>query len=227
LNEDMSLSTSRPPYADDEDVALRVGSDLRLLYPADQVVASGTDGTFTVSDPWKLSSVSTSFIARGVTPGQVVQLLKPVSAFAAPGVAVVVDAIAASGLTLRRKGRPPGSGQPPAGPSGLTGVEFVISTFAPQLERASAEIERRLGLDPAIPGRTPTESRDLEALRDATVLLVLAQAYEALDRAGGGDEAISSKSSAIRREFDDSLGRLSSRWCGVGPGNRLGTRLSR
>ncbi len=70
----MSTATIPIPYATDEDIALRASADFSLLCPRDQKVAAGSDGAFSTSDPWTLTSASADFNALGVAAGQVVQL---------------------------------------------------------------------------------------------------------------------------------------------------------
>lgn len=224
----MSPSNQRTVYATDEDLAIRVGADFAMLCPADQVVAAGADGSFAPTDAWTLSSASVDFSAHGAQPGQMVLLRKPSSHFGPQGTLLAIQTVNPSGLTLRRKGLPAQTGQPPAPAGGLTGVDFLLATFAPQLQRASLELDRRFGIDPSIPGRTASDLRDVSPLRDAAVLFVLGQQYLLLSRSGQAPESASMKGRAFLQELDDLLPRIALGWSsGAGPVTRFSTRLVR
>ena len=175
------------PYATDEDVVLRASADFTVLTPRDQCLAAGTDGTFG-ADPWTLASASVDFAANGVAPGQVVRLTQPITLFKPPGDCLVVDSVVAATLTtpslvvLRRKGMAAGVGQPPAPGGNVQNVEFTVTTLTPQITQASADLNRRLGIDPRVPGRRPGDIRDPRELTEAVVLTVLYRQYTELSR---------------------------------------------
>lgn len=220
----MSTNNARTIYATDEDIAVRCGPDFATLCPADQVVAAATDGAFAAGDRWTLTSASTDFVARGAAAGQVAQLLKPTTQFRPQGTRFAVQSAAAGGLTLRRLGQVAGIGQQPSPAGGLTGVEFVIGTFGPQLERASIDLDRRFGIDPSVPGRSASNIRDLTPLRDAAVLSVLVQRYRLL---GEGSESFEGKADSLSKELDALLAGLSIAWDRGGSTGRFCTRLHR
>lgn len=224
-------------YANDEDVALRAPADFGVLCPKDQVVARGSDGLFLVSDPWTLRSPSVNFAEAGLAPGQMVRLAG-LPAFGPSGDFFAVASVGPGGLTLRRQGQRSGVGSPPSPPAGASGVEFVVRTLAPQIERACRDLNRRFGIDEAIGGRRPDDLLDRRDLADAAVLAVLAQQY--LDQARRFDKTpdepadpYGAKAKAARTEFDDLLGRLVVRWQGANDGRaltpttRFSTRISR
>ncbi len=157
-------------YATDEDIALRASTDFQLLCPRDQNLAWGTDGAFSVTDRWTLTSLTVDFLANGLVPGQIVRLTQPVSLFRPPGDCLVVAAVASFQVTLRRKGQLQGMGQPPAPPEGATQVEFVVTTLGPQIERASYDLNRRFGIEDLIGGRRTCDLFDQREVREATVL---------------------------------------------------------
>jgi hypothetical protein len=224
----MSQSNLRSSYATDEDIALAAGADFALLYPADQLIAAGAAGSFAPADRWTLSSPSTDFAARGARAGQVALLRTPSASFGAAGTFFAVQSAGTAGLTLRRKGLAAGAGEPAAPAAGLAGVGFLLATLAPQIERASADLDRRFGIDPAVPGRSAANLRDPSALRDATVLLVLSRLYLDLSRTGSGGEPAAEKGQALRRELDDLLARTALGWTnGQGPVSRFSTRIVR
>src|SRR5437762_9727881 len=120
-------------YATDEDIAIRASSDFLLLCPRDQKLASGTDGMFASSGRWTLTSPTVDLASCGIAAGNVVQLLGPSAYFKVPGETLVVATVATGALGLRRKGEAAGIGQPPGPPTGLSGVEFIVATLAPQI----------------------------------------------------------------------------------------------
>ncbi len=203
-----------PIYATDEDLALRASADFAILCPRDQTLAAGLDGFFDPSDRWSLRSGSVDFTSQGVLPGQVVQLLGPASAFRAPGEALVVVAANGPVVTLRRKGQPAGSGQPPSPASGLVGVEFLIGTLAPQIQGASIEVNARVGVSALIPGRTAADLFNPIELRDAVILTTLYRQYRDMSREANGAnlDVLAAKALAVRADLDDLLARTIIHW---------------
>ena len=226
----MSTATIPPPYATDEDIALRASADFTLLCPRDQKVASGSDGAFSASAPWTLTSASADFQALGVTAGQVVQVRA--TGQAAPEDFVVVGT-APGAVTLRRKGQPAGVGMPP-GTAGPSGVRFNILTLGPQIALASADINHRFGITNGLyPGHVAAELADPTELRDAVVLTVLYRQYLAVSREAAPSEEFAAKAQAVKADLDDLLARLALHWNRVSGGDidpittRFGTRMSR
>ncbi|WP_337174803.1 hypothetical protein [Paludisphaera sp.] len=197
-------------YAGDEDVAVHAPGDFAVLTPAWQKVAQGADGVFAPGPSWTLTSAGTDFGAAGARPGHVVQLRKPSSVFKGTGELFAVSGAAGGSLTIRRIGMAPGQGAPPAPPSGLSGVEFVIATLDPQVEEACFELNRRFAIDPHAPGRTPSDLRDVRELRRACVLSVLIRRYAAESRGAEGDFA--QKLRQAESELAETLARLEVRW---------------
>ncbi len=204
-------------YASDEDIALRASADFAALCPRDQALASGVDGAFAAADPWTLASASVDFAALGLTPGLVVRLGKPTSAFGPGGELFAVGAVATGRITLRRKGQAAGVGQPPSPPAGLTGVEFSIRTLGPQIALAGYDLDRRFGIDDSIAGSRSVDLYDPRQLREAVVLTVLARQYldQARQFASPSDapqDWYSAKARIIQAELDDVLDRLALKW---------------
>ena len=224
-------------YATDEEVAIRAPADFLALCPKDQTLTFGTDGVFLASDPWTLRSPSVNFAATGLLPGQVVRLSEQ-SEFGPDGEFFAVDVVGPGGLTVRRKGQCSGVGRPPSPASGLSGVEFVVRTLSPQIDRASYDLNLRFGIDEMIAGRRSSDLWDCRELVDATVLTVLTRQY--LDRSrrfsGNSDEPADwygVKARVTKAELDDLLDRLVLRWnsstdlAQTAPTTRFSTRLSR
>jgi hypothetical protein len=197
-------------YADDEDVAVHAPGDFAVLAPAWQKVAQGVDGVFSPGPSWTLTSAATDFEAAGARPGHVVQLRKPTSVFKGTGELFAVAGAAGGSLTIRRIGMAATLGSPPAPASGLSGVEFLIATLGPQIEEASFDLNRRFAIDPFIPGRTPSDLRDVRELRRACVLSVLIRRYAAESRGAEGDFA--QKFRQAESELAETLARLEIRW---------------
>jgi hypothetical protein len=204
------MTTPDIPYATDEDIAIYAPADFALLCPRDQALARGTDGSFDAADRWTLRSASVDFVADGLVPGHVVQLLAPAWALSAPGESLVVTLVSTGSIGLRRKGLAPRTGLPPGPASGLDGVEFFVSTFGPQLEVAAYELDRRYGVDASQPGRRRADLADPRELREATVLGVLHRRY--LDIGSGLDGTLSMKASLLRAELDRALARVALGW---------------
>ena len=222
-------------YATDEDIALRASADFTIICPKDQKLASGTDGAFLSGNPWTLTSASVDFQGNGLQSGNVVQLTQPISAYKPPGEAFIVVTVAPNAATLRRKGQTAGVGQPPAPADGLSQVEFLVTTFGPQLATASYDLNRRYGIDDLIAGRRPCDLFDPKEVCEATVLTFLYSQY--LDMSRGADErsdVFAAKSQSFRQELDDLLARTVVHWA-ASPGlidsseptTRFSTRISR
>jgi hypothetical protein len=164
-----SLSTI---YCTDEQIAIRAGGDFVLLCPKWQKIAFGGDGVFSAGSPWVLSSASAAFTAAGVSPGNVIWLSKPNSAFKGSGELFGIDSVTATTATLHRVGMASGTGLPP-GVAGVNGVEYTVLTLVPQIEDVSFWINRLWNIDPNVPGRQPTDATDLRDIRDFCVLTVI------------------------------------------------------
>jgi hypothetical protein len=217
-------------YATDEDIAIRAAADFPILCPKDQKLAYGTDGGFGPTDPWTLTSDSVNFSACGLIPGQVVQLTKPVSLFKPPGELLVIDSISTTtnGITLRRKGQASGVGQPPGGPSVTVGVEFLIATLGPQIERASYDLNRRYGIDALIAGRQPSALYDPQEVNDVTVLTVLQWQYLAMSReAGEYRDTLAAKAHQVKEELGELLARVVVHWNPAGPAGTMDSLTTR
>jgi hypothetical protein len=214
-------------YATDEDVALFAPSDFARLCPRDQVLAAGTDGLFSASDPWTMQSAVVDFTAAGLAPGHIVLLLGPIPPFSPSGEALVVASVASGAVELRRKGMPSGMGQPPGPVTGLGGVEFLVPTLTPQIASASESLNRRFGIGGNVPGRRPEDLAASGEFREATVLTVLHRRFA--DLAAEAGSVSGAKSEGSRIELERALSRLLARWtCGRGPmADRFGTRVSR
>lgn len=230
------MSTATILYATDEDIALRASADYALLWPKDQKFAAGSDGVFSASSPWTLTSATVDFQGQGVMPGQLVQLEKLGSSLRPGGEGFVVVGVSPGSATLRRKGQPIGVGQPPAPPTGLTGVEFSIVTFGPQIVLATDDLNRRFGITTgAYAGRSAGELADPSELRDAAVLTVLYRQYLDMSRElSAPTDTFATKAQIVKAELDDRLDRLALHWNRYltdpepgGPTTRFSTRMSR
>jgi hypothetical protein len=223
------MSATPISYATDEDLVLRASADFSLLCPRDQKLASGTDGLFDASDRWTLMSPSVDFAAQGLAAGQVVQLLGPTTTFKPPGEALVVAAVGPNRVLLRRKGQSAGVGHPPAPAGGIMNVEFLAATLAPQIARASYDLDRRYGIDDLIDGRRPGDLYDPREVREAVVLTVLMKQYRDMSREGGSparDDAFAAKARLVKQELDELLARVVVHWGAAPMGGPAATRFS-
>jgi len=223
-------------FCSDEDVALRAGADLPVLLPADQAYAAGNDGVFASGTRWLLASVSAAFSTQGVAAGMIASLSLPVRGQIVPDQTFIVDSVAVGGATLRRKGLASGAGQPPAPVGGATAVPFTVSTFAPQILRASYDLDQRLGLTSSSVLADPTQ------LTQACVLTVLWPLYEMAarretpeaktseDRDASHAQMLWAKSRSLKNELEELLGRLTIQLSTDPVGqtlNKFGMRVSR
>ncbi|WP_152053634.1 hypothetical protein [Tautonia marina] len=218
------MNTTYTNYASDEEVALLSPSDVGPLFPDDQRIASGVDGSFDPSDRWTLHCSSVTFTDSGLHPGHVVRLLAPVDRFPHPGALFGVAEVGEHFVKLRRLGMAPGLGEPVAPPEGLADVSFVIMTLDPQISQASREVDGLLGIrttTPSLPGL------DGISLRDAVVRLVLARRYAAIMR--DGDTAFAIRARLFEASFERLMTRLFISENLIHPDRipRLGTRLTR
>ncbi len=215
-------------YATDEDIALRAPADFTLLCPRDQKLAAGSDGVFDSTDRWMLRSATGGFLERGLAPGHVIQLLSPLPAFRSPGESFAIAEVTADAIRLRRKGQSPDIGLPPGPATGLTGVEFLVTTLGPQIELASYDLNRRLGIDDLGQGRDASDLYDPRELREVIVLTVLHRRYLDLSRdASDQRDAMAAKALRLKAELDDVLGRLAVHWRSSGAtANSTTTRFS-
>jgi hypothetical protein len=230
----MSLPTDpaelKATYCTDEDIAVLCSADFATLIPKDQVIAQGSDGVFASSDLWTISSASNAFLAQGVQVGHVVQLTGPSATFKGSGAKLAVSSVQANSVTLRRIGRQTGWGIAPCPAGGLTGVSFLVTTFGPQIESASYDINARYGIDPNFALVAPTQIYDLRALRQMTILTVVVKAYRTDTRAKEGDFA--RKLMGYQQELSDVLARGDLKWNTITgenpqPATRFNTRVSR
>lgn len=222
-------------YATDEDIALRASGDFTILCPKDQKLAAGGDGVFASPDLWTLTSSAVDFSAYGLTAGKIVQLTRPLTIYKPPGESLVIVSVAPNAVTLRRKGQESSVGQPPSPATGLSGVEFSITTLGPQIESASYDLNRRFGIDDLVAGRRISELYDAREVREATVLTVLYRQYLSMSReAGEQRDNFAAKAQAVKSELDDLLARVIIHWLPTNiPGGtelvttRFSTRLVR
>ncbi len=225
------MSSVQILYATDEDLAIRAPTDFGLLSPRDQKLASGIDGVFDPADRWTMRSLTVDFAAQGVTTGQVVQLIGPVNLFKPPGELLAVASVSPGAVTLRRKGQPAGMGQPPAPAAGLTGVEFLITTLGPQIERASYELDRRYGIDDLVAGHRAADLYDAREVREVVVLTVLQRQYLAMSRdVSSSQDTLAAKAGLLQAELDELLARVVVHWTvGGTPAatTRFQTRIAR
>jgi hypothetical protein len=229
------MNTLRTIYATDEDIALRAAADFTILCPKDQKLAAGSDGSFSATNPWTMTSSTVDFSAYGLTPGQLIQLVKPVMAYKPPGEAFVIVSFAPGAVTLRRKGQLSSVGQPPGPQAGLASIEFLITTLGPQIEAASYDLNRRYGIDDLVVGRQSSELYDPREVKDATVLTVLYRQYQSMSReAGEHRDNFAAKAQAFKDELDDVLARVVVHWLPVNLGGtkqsdtlRFSTRVAR
>lgn len=199
-------------YATDEDVALVAGDDFGALAARSLKLGEGDDGVFALNRPWQIDSSAVNFAAQGVAARHVLLLYEPAASFGriATGEAFAVQAVSGGSCYLRRLGEAPGVGQPAAPAEGLVGVRFACLTFRSQIDRASYLANRLCGIDPAEPGRGPTDVTDLRELRDWTVLTVLKWAYSSMPKAENSDFA--TKLGLVSIELNQVEARLRVRW---------------
>ena len=225
------MTTPLFPFVSDEDIAIRAPTDFVMLCPRDQVIAAGSDGSFTTLDPWTLRSSAVDFASIGLAPGHVVQLQSSGAASAATPRLFAVEQVTAQGVHLRRIGLASGNGQPPGVEMDVPTVAFRVATYGPQIESVGFDLMQRFGLDPGTEGRAPADLVDPRELREATVVSVLER--RCFDLAQEPDSPLARKARHYGNEFDSILSRIALHWRGASRGiappasARFGTRLSR
>ena len=210
-------------YCTDEDLARRAGADFTSLLLESQVLARGNDGVFDEADPWTLTSDGNDFGAQlpavGSTSGAAAAadalgyvgwLRKPASYFPAGGVLMAVAAVSGHAITLRRLGMAVNQGMAPAPAAGLSGVEFQVVTFYPQIEDASYGLNQLYTIDAMLPGRAPASMADIRPLRKACVAMVLLDRYG--DEARAGRDGNAEKVILYKQELSDLKAVLKLRW---------------
>lgn len=221
-------------YATDEDLARFVPHDFAVLQPRAQLVARGADGAFAAvaGGSWAMTSASVAFATRGVQAGMVAVLTKEPAAsrpanWPASGEIVAVDSVSGSTVTFRRIGMESAQGMPPGPAAGVTAVTFELRTFYPQLEDASYDLNRKLGIVPGLDGSSPTDLEDLRDLRRACCLMVICKALPSAmhDQGDRWDTKRKEYAEQLRTEMDS----LILRWKGNRGDStpRLGARITR
>jgi hypothetical protein len=179
---------ANPYYCTDEDIAIESSRDWSVLCPADQADFRVADGILDPALPWSMLSIAVNFALAGLTPGKIVTLTGPADPFQ-NGESFAFDHIDESNphiLYLRRKGKPSGAGMPPGNGAMIQGVAAECVTLAPQIYKASREIEDELGIQAAIESGRPAliSPRDVTNLADATACMVLHRQYLAIGQLG-------------------------------------------
>lgn len=214
-------------YCTDEDIAIRAESDYESICPDSQVMSQSRDGVFDAAQPWVLTSETEDFLAEGVHARQVIRLSQPSSAFRVSQY-LAVDGVAQHALSLRRLGKPPGSGLPP-GKGGVTAVWFTIQTFDPQIDNASFEANKWFNIDPAVSEQAPSKLYDPRDLEQFCVLHVLIRAYGIAAKSKDSSNDI--KYNQFMNEFEDLKQRVQVRWGAQGESARasrsFGARITR
>jgi hypothetical protein len=211
-------------YATDEDVVALAGDDFQVLAGRWHRYAGAADGVFAAGIPWVLTSASSDFVAQGVLPNMVIQLLKPVANFPGSGDLLAVETVTTDSLTLRRVGEAVGVGQPPAPAAGLAGVTFLITSLRRQLEDASYQLNEQFSIDPMLPSRTPGDIYDLRIMRRLVVYQVVLRRYMNANRTAKGDFA--DKVEAYSTAFESELATATLRWGPTGQSQPTSTRFS-
>jgi hypothetical protein len=193
-------------YCTDEDIAVRAMGDYPAIVPASQLLAHATDGVFLSGNRWWLTSATADLYGAGVHAGNVVWLTRPAAWFGPQGELFAVDAVGLGGVLLRRLGRKQFVGQPPAPAAGLTGVEFRVLTFDPQIETATFEINELYGIDPTVPELSAARLTNPRQLQQLCALWVLERAYGLQMKRREEDFAL--KHAQIEEELEDLRSRV-------------------
>ena len=198
----MSTGLSTSLYCSDEDLAIAAPGDFSQLIPVAQVIAKGADGIFAASSGggWTLTSATNNFTSQGVLSGNVLQIRGPQSSFPSTDILGIASS-SGTAVTLRRPGMPAGLGQPPGPAAGVTGVQFLVGTLYPQIERASYDLRKTFDLDDLVPGRQFTDMYDPRELQEACIALVLARQYRDMARHVGKMEDFYEKSKNHQADY--------------------------
>ena len=206
-------------YATDEDIAVRDPGNFAELVPADQMIATGTDGVIASGSHWTLTSATASFLAAGVARGHVVAIEPASSATPAH---YAIESATATTLTLRRIGtKLAAPGQPPATGTALV---YSVATFGPQIEDAAYDLNRRYGIDDNFAAHSAAYLYEARTFRQAVILTVLIRVYTSMARTKDGDW--SDKRGRATADLEDLLARLTVKWGSLGSGQPPTTRFS-
>lgn len=215
-------------YCSDENIALRAWGDYMAVCPPSQKLAAGSDGVILSADRWTLTSATVDFEAAGIVPGHVVWL-RVGNTFGSQGEIFAVNAVDGDAVTLRRLGQTASVGQPPAPAAGLTGVQFSVLTFGPQIDVASYDANHFFGIDPNSATKYPGRMYDQRELQSYVVLMVLKRAYGISLKQKAEDYAL--KLAEVSDELNDLTARLTIRWGSDGksepPTSIFSTRVRR
>lgn len=216
-------------YATDEDFVVLAGADFQVLANRWHRFAAGGDGVFGAGDPWTLTSASNDFVAQGLLPNMVVQLLKPTANFPGSGDLLAIETVAAHALGLRRVGEDAGVGLPPAPAAGLAQVQFLVTSLRRQLEDTSYLLNEQFSIDPNLPLRTPGDLYDVRVMRRLTVYHTALRLYANANRDQKGDFA--DKVGYYESAYEAELAGANLRWGPRGDTqpatSRFSTRVTR
>ncbi len=198
----MTISLSSALYCSDEDLCVAAPGDYGQLVPLSQTLARAADGMFAAAagGSWVLTSASTNFSVQCVALGSIFQIRGPQTAYPSTDL-LAVTAANNSSITLRRPGMPSGMGNPPGPAAGLGGVQFLVGTLYPQIERASYDLRKTFDLDDLVPGRQYSDMYDPRELQEACIALVLARQYRDMARHVGKMEDFYEKSKNHQADF--------------------------
>lgn len=203
-------------FCKDEHIAVHAIADYWQLCPREGTLAQGIDGAFASGARWSLTSAS-DFAAQGVAAGNCVLLTKPVATFRAPGTLFAVESVTTTTAVLRRVGLAASIGEPPSPVGGLTGVEFAVLTFAPQIEEAFYQIKKSLGIDDTVGGRKTSDMKDAREIRTAIAYMVLKDQYRRLSRqAGSNNDHFAAQAKLYEMLFDEHMASLRVHWTNTG-----------
>jgi hypothetical protein len=102
---------------------------------------------------------------------------------------------------------------PPVPAGGLTGIEFRISTFDPQIETTSYQINQQFGVSADYALTSPSYIHDTRVLNQATVLTVLHRAYVFMPITAAIDYTL--RIAEIASARDDAIDQIRIRWGGL------------
>lgn len=203
-------ATERLVYCSDEDIAVET-MDYHFLCPRDQLDAYGTDGVIHADDPWGLTSPTVDFARNAVQSSTIVFLSTPEAVWGPdPGEAFAVDTVDPVDphrITLRRKGRGVGMGDPAGQGVEIAGITFNILSLRSQIIRATDIIDDRFNISAALAAETGQvlRSTDLGRINRLCVYLVLTHQYMSISKGTttpGAKEVWSEKSKYYQSLFD-------------------------
>jgi len=166
------------------------------LYPAEQVLISGSNGTLSGTS---FTAAGADFVSAGVSAGGVIHLQSSDGALDGAYEIVSVDSATQLTVSVIRADSQAEAIAPPA----ASDVSFMLCTYGPQANETGFRLTEYFGIQPGNPQSdiAPGDILDSEVLKQASVFGVICSVYAML-ASNAGDENFWKKSLHYQRLFE-------------------------